>query len=402
MEVKELHEEMARTWNELKATLANQDAEIKKFGAASGETKTLIEKQNGRLDDLEKRIGAAEAKANRPDHLQRDPNGAEPSEVKAAFLQWARTGVITPEQSKLLSKPQPGEFKVLTVGDQTQAGYLAPMEYVREILKAVIEYSPVRTVARVRPTSSKAIQVPKRTGTFAAQWVAEMGTRSETTGLKYGLEEIAAHEMYALVDVSFAQLEDSAFNLEDELRAEFAEQFGVTEGTAFINGNNVGKPEGILFNTAMAYTASGNASAITADGLIGLFYDIKDSYARNATWLLKRATIKAIRQLKDTTNNYLWAPAAFGPGLAQGSPATIMDRPYIEALDMDDVAANKFPVVLGDFKRGYTILDRVDIAVIRDPYTQAGAGNIRFHARKRVGGQVTVVEALRRLKIAVS
>ncbi len=127
--------------------------------------------------------------------------------------------------------------------------------------------------------------MPKRTGSFSAAWVSEVGTRSETTGLAYGLEEVPAHELYALVDISQQDLEDSAFNLEQELSQEFAEQFGVAEGAAFVSGNSVGKPEGLLTNASVAETVSGDASLITADGLISMFYDLKDAYARNATWV---------------------------------------------------------------------------------------------------------------------
>lgn len=398
MEVKQLHEEMVKTWGEMKTMLDRQEAEVKKHGEASAETKALIDKLNAKLDDNEKRIGAIEAKAAR---LPVEPDPSKPkagTEAKAAFLNWARYGSVTPEEQKHLTPwtPGPEERRALAVGVATAAGFLAPTEYVREILKGVIEFSPLRQFAGVRQTSAKAIQVPKRTGVFAAAWVAEQATRTETTGLTYGLEEIPAHEMYALVDASFQQLEDSAFDLEAILNAEFSEQFGVAEGIAFINGNAVGKPEGVMTNAAVGETNSGNASLLTADGLISLFYDLKDAYARNAVWLMRRATVKAVRQLKDTTNQYLWQP-----GLSGGAPSTILDRPYIEALDMPAVAANAFPVAFGDFKRGYLIVDRIEIAVTRDPFTQAASGNVRFHARKRVGGQVVIAEAIRKQKVAV-
>ncbi len=397
-EVKALADEQRKTWEEFKAIHKRLETEVKTLGEGRGETKAHLDKLNERLDELDKRIAATEAKANRPDFVRRDPSTPEPSEAKAAFFKWARTNMVTPEESKLLIRPGPGEYKALTVGDATQAGYLAPPEYVREIIKGIVEFSPVRSLARIRTTSQKSVQVPKRTGTFAAVWVAEVGTRAETTGLAYGLEEIPAHEAYGLVDVSFAMLEDSVFDLEAELREEFSEQFGVTEGTAFVSGTGVGQPEGVLTNAAISYSASGDANLITGDGLISLYFDVKDYYARRGTWLLKRSTLKAIRQLKEsTTGNYLWQP-----GLAGSTPATILDRPYMEAVDMPAIAANAFPVVFGDWNRGYNIVDRIEINVVRDPYTQAGSGKVRFHARKRVGGQVVVAEALRKLKIATS
>lgn len=395
-ELTKLHDDMQKTWNELKQRLDVQDAEIKKLGAPTAETKEAVDKLNKALDDIEKRIGVVEAAQNRPANLPTDPNTPKPDEAKAAFFKWARFGSVSPDEAKLLHRPGPGDYKALSVGDNIQAGYLAPVEYVREILKGVVEFSPIRSIARVRQSSSKSIQVPKRTGTFAGVWVAEQGTRSETTGLTYGLEEIPAHEMYGLVDVSFAMLEDSAFDLEAELRSEFTEQFGVLEGAAFVSGNAVGRPEGILTNAAVGVTNSGDADEITADGVIALFYDVKDAYARNGIWVLKRATLKKLRQLKDTTNQYLWQP-----GLSGGAPATILGQPYVEAVDMDAEGANKFPIAFGDFRAAYTIVDRIELAIVRDPYTQAASGNIRFHGRRRVGGQVVIAEAIRKLKCSV-
>lgn len=391
MELKQLYEEMQKTWGEFKAMLDRQEAEIKKYGEASAETKAILDKLNAKLDDTEKRISAAEGKLNRPPFVLGDP--AKPGEAKSIFFKWARTGVLTPEEAKTLV---PTETKALTLGDLTQAGYLAPVEYVAEILKGVVEFSPLRSVARVRQTSAKAVQIPKRTGVFTAQWIAETGTRVETTGLRYGLEEIPTHEMYALVDVSFAQLEDSAFDLEAEFNAEFAEQFGVAEGTAFISGNAVGKPEGILTNAAVVANAMTTAAndVLGGDDLIDAFYRLKDPYARNATWLMRRSTVGVIRKLKATTGDYVWQP-----GLMADKPPTILGQPYLECVDMPAVADQALAVAVGDFRRGYTIVDRVEIAVVRDPYTQAASGNIRFHARKRVGGQVVIAEAIQLIRI---
>jgi len=199
------------------------------------------------------------------------------------------------------------------------------------------------------------------------------------------------------VDVPFEDLEDSDFNLEAELNMEFSEQFGVAEGVSFVSGDAVGEAEGLLTNTGIAYTPGGHASLLQADGLIDLFFALKDAYARNATWVMRRATIGAARKLKGSDNNYLWQP-----GLGSSLPATLLDRPYVEAVDMPAIAVDAFPVLFGDFRRGYMILDRIQMSVLRDPFTQASSGAIRFHARKRVGGQVVVAEAIRKLKIATS
>jgi len=243
--------------------------------------------------------------------------------------------------------------------------------------------------------------MPVRRGTFGAAWTAEAGVRTETEGLSYGLEEFPTHEMYALVDVSEQMMEDSEFSLEDELQQEFSEQFAVTEDAAFVNGNGVGKPEGLLQAAGVGETTSGSAAGIgdangQANGLIDLYHDLKTGYAVQGWWLLNRATLGEVRKLKDAQNNYVWQP-----GLASGVPNTILGQPYLEVPDMPDVAAGATPIVFGDIRRAYTIVDRITLSILRDPFTQATSGNVRFIARRRVGGQVVLAEALRKLKVGV-
>ena len=152
-----------------------------------------------------------------------------------------------------------------------------------DIIKGITLVSPVRSLVSVKPTANKSRMQPKRTGQFAAQWVAEQGTRSETTGLAYGMVEIPTHEMYALIDISHQNLEDSAFDLEAEIRGEAEEQFAVAEGAAVVSGNAIGKPEGWLTNADIASTNSGTAATIAdvngqADGLLTLKYALKSGY----------------------------------------------------------------------------------------------------------------------------
>jgi len=366
--------EIQNLWHEFKGVNDRALAEAKKLGEAAAETRAHVDRINDRIDALE-------TKTNRPVLLGNASAGAD--ESKAAYNKFLRTGAV--------------EQKALILADDTLGGYLAPEEFVREIIRGITVASPVRSVARVRQTAAKAIQLPKRSGVFSAAWVAESGSRTETTGLTFGLEEIPTHEMYALVDVSRQMLEDAAFNVEAELNAEFAERFAVAEGSAFISGDAIGKPEGLLTNASIGETNSGVAAAVGGDGLINLFYAIKDGYARNAVWMMRRATIAGVRKLKDVTSGqYLWQP-----GLSGSEPGLLLGRPVVEAPDMPAEGAGAFPVLFGDFGAGYTIVDRVAIEVQRDPFTQAASGNIRFIARKRVGGQVVLPEAIRKLKCSV-
>ena len=205
------------------------------------------------------------------------------------------------------------------------------------------------------------------------------------------MEEIPAHEQYALVDISEQDLEDSVFDLEAEMQSEFTEQMAKAEGAAFVSGNAVGKPEGFMTNSDVAEVNSGAGAALTGDGLITLVHSIKSDYGRNATFVFNRTTLAAIRKLKDTAGQYVFQA---GMTLQGGATNTILGYNYIEATDMADVAAGATPVAFGDFRRGYLIVDRVAMAVLRDPFTQATSGNVRYVARRRVGGQVVLAEAI--------
>jgi len=379
--VKELNDQV----NSLVSGLQAKQTELEKgltSKASFEEFKTNIETRYAELS-------AALVKLQRP--------GAEiPSEPdkraafhKAANIKFWRKGggELTPE-----------ETKVMTISDLTTGGYLAaPNELIKEILANVTEYSPIRALARVIPTNAPGVDWPKKTGTFAAYRTTEIGTRNETTGLTFGLEQITAPEMYALVKVSKQNLEDSGFPLESFISAEAAEQFGVKEGTESILGTAAaGQMEGILTNPSVTgFTGVTTSGKILADDLKKVFYSLKDVYAKNATWIWQRTSTLAISLLKDTvTGNYLWRQ-----GLADRDPATVLGRPYVECPDMPAEANSAKAVAVGDFKKGYAIIDRLGMETQRlvEKYAELGQVGILF--RRRVGGQVVLPEAIKILTL---
>lgn len=378
-ETKTLLEDLNKGVQELRA---EHEAAEAKGQETVAEHKQFLDRMNDRLDELEVRVQKS--------HLD-SKNGGERTDEQKAFELFCRKGVVGAD-----------EQKVLREANDTTGGYLAPPEFVAEMIKGVIEYSPLRQVAYVRKTSAGSVRAPKRTATASASWIAEQGTRSETTNPAFGVEEIPVHELYALSDVSFADLEDAVFDLEEFLNGEYSEQFGVAEGTAFISGNAVGKPEGILTNSNVSTVTSTSNDVLHQDDFAKLFYQLKEPYHTNAVWLLNRLTVRDTRLLKASgTGDYVWTPG-FGNDegtLVNGSPGLILGHPYLMATDMPTVADAAKAIAIGDWKKAYWIVDRIDMAVQRDPFTQAASGNVRFHARKRVGGQVVVPEAIKILVI---
>lgn len=355
------------------------DADFKAYQDKSHETETKIQ---AKLDELEIRLKRSTVASAAFDMKERSP------EVKA-YGHWLRKGQLTPE-----------ERKVLVIADDTLGGYLqAPADYIQEIIKGITEFSPIRSIARVRSTSAPSIKVPKRTGQFSAARTAEISERTERTGLKYGLEEMPLPEAFALVKVSKHDLEDSAFDLEAEINGEAIEQFAVLEGKEYLMGNGVGEAEGILTNADIisgGVTETAGSNLIAADDMVNVQYSLKDGYARNASWLMKRATVKVVRLLKEsTTNAFIWQP-----GLQLGQPATLLGNPVVECVDMPSgLVDNQYEVAYGDFKRGYLIGDRIDIEIQRLVEKYAEFGEIGFMFRKRFNGQVVLAEAIKLLKI---
>ena len=300
-------------------------------------------------------------------------------------MDWLRYG----SRSELLKRDGAPESKVMKISDDTTGGYLASPEITQELLKTITEYSPIRSLASVRTTSKEEVQIRTRTGVFSANWVGETTTKTETTGWTFGLERIPVNELYAMVDITNWDLEDSDFDLESELSQEFGERFGVAESTAFVSGNTTTRPEGFLVNANVSNENSGDANNITADGLITLYFSPKTGYVRNGTFVMKRSSMAYCSKLKDNDSNYLLRR------LGESPVWTILGAPVVECTDMPTMANAVYPVAFGDFRRAYQIVDRIGLAVTRDPYTQAANSCVRFHARKRVGGKVVQAEAIK-------
>ncbi len=361
--------------------LAAATAAVEEIRSAADEFRTQHQNE---LRAANERIAALETRLNRPGTQQEQRN--EPAIEQRAFINFARTGVERMEAE---------EIRALTVSTDTAGGYLAPEQFVAELDRNLVLFSPIRSVARVTPAGAGEIVLPKRTGTMTASWGGET-TPATATQPAYGQQKINVYELKCYVDVSNTLLEDAAFNLEAELAFDLAEEFGRAEGAAFINGDGTGKPNGLL-NTAGIETLETNGADLKADDLIDVFHDLPGAYASRAVWGMNRSVIGTVRKLKNANGDYLWQDA-----LTAGNPPTILGRPVVEFPDMPDypaASAEAFPIVFGDFMSAFRIFDRVNLSVLRDPYSQQVNGLVRFHARRRVGGGVTKAEALRLLKV---
>lgn len=362
----------------------NIETEVKTVDAAALEEKfTSLETKLSDLGGLGSRLDKIEARLNRPGAPAIVTKQADAAEIeRKAFNDWARTGV---------------ETKALSVAVGAGGGYLVPPVLLSELQKNLVQFSNMRSVARVTSIGVPKVTLPKRVGNLSATWVGETAPRTESDPT-YGQQDFNIFEVGVYVDVSNQLLEDSLFPLEAELAKDLAEEFGRAEGYAFVNGDGVLKPTGILHNPAVASTVNAAGATIDADDLIGVFHELPTFYASRAVWLMNRRTIGKIRKLTATNGEYLWTDSMSDGSIAASNAGTLLGRPIVEIPDFPDVAPSTISIAFGDIASAYRIFDRVSVDILRDPYTQRTTGQTRFHARKRVGGDTAKAEAVRFLK----
>ncbi len=377
--------------------------EIEKRMSADVVTRDKVDRLNAALDEHKAKIDQLSLKASRP-RLGRDGDEARlarPSEHKAAFERYVRRG----DAAALVNL----EGKSLSVGSDPDGGYLVPDETETEIGRLLAAVSPIRAIAGIRQVSASVYKKPFAITGAATGWVGETAARTETASPTLAELQFPTMELYAMPAATQSLLDDAAINVDEWIAEEVQTVFAEQEGAAFVNGDGTNKPRGFLNYTTIAdsswtwgkigYVPTGVDGAFPAsdasDVLVDLVYSLKAGYRQGAYWVMNRKTQAEIRKLKDANGHYLWQPAATADGRA-----SLMSFPIAEAEDMPDIASGSTSVALGDFRRGYLIVDRLGVRVLRDPYSSKPY--VLFYTTKRVGGGVQNFEAIKLLKFAVS
>jgi HK97 family phage major capsid protein/HK97 family phage prohead protease len=334
-----------------------------------------IDKLSAQLDQVQTRLARPSARVE----PREDQAGLE----QKAFLNWCRKGVegLDDLEKKTLST---------IAGSPSLGGWnLVSETFLRELMRNLVEFTPMRQVARVQQVSGNPVLLPKRTHNLTAAWVAEEATHSLSEP-GYEQQSIAIFEARVSVEVTNQLLEDSAFDLAAELGRDFAEEFARLENVAFVAGNGTTEPHG--FRMSADFTTVGDT--ISADSIIDLFYSVPSVYAARGTWLMPRTVMGEVRKLRSAVDGpYVWADS-----LVPGQPPSLLGRPVVEAPDLT-AAGSPSPatVAFGDWNRAYRVLDRTGLEILRDPYTAARRSIVVFHARRRVGGALVDGEAVRGL-----
>ncbi len=301
------------------------------------------------------------------------------------------------------------EGKALNTQVSAEGGYLVdPMtsETIRGVLKAT---ASIRQIANVVNVEASSFDVLVDHSEMGSGWATETASLTETGTPQIDRISIPLHELSAMPKASQRLLDDSAFDIEGWLANRIADKFARAEAAAFVAGDGVDKPTGFLTHAKIAedlwswgnlgYVATGNdgdfATTNASDAIVDLVYALDAEYRANASFVMNSKTAGAVRKMKDADGRFLWTD-----GLQAGEPARLMGYPVLIAEDMPDITSGSFALAFGDFKNGYTIAERPDLRVLRDPFS--AKPHVLFYASKRVGGDVSDFAAIKLLKFATA
>jgi HK97 family phage major capsid protein len=387
-------DELMRAFEEFKAA---NDARLEAIERSRGDV--LLEEK---VDRIDKALAEQKSMIERAALAGRRPGlAAEPavSEHKSAWQTYLRRGDATALMQF--------EAKALSVGSDPDGGYVAPPELDRMIESRLKQVSPMRAIASVRTTSANVFKKPISLTAAGTGWVAETGARPQTATPTLSVIDFPTAELYANLAATQTLLDDAFVNLEEWIASEVEEAFAGQERAAFVSGDGADKPKGFLDYTLVAeashawgqigYVATGVDGGFAAsnpvDKLIDLIYTPKTQFRQNARFVMNRKTISVVRKLKDGDGNYVWEPNEAGG-------ASLLGYPITEIEDMPDIATDAPAIAFGDFARGYLIVDRANMRVLRDPYS--AKPYVLFYVTKRVGGGVQNFDAIKVLRFSAA
>jgi HK97 family phage major capsid protein len=393
-------EDFMRAFEAFKDTNDRRLGEIERRMSADAVTVDQLARIDRALDEHKRVVDELAHKAARPPLGGGLARSGASHEHKAAFEGYVRRG----EQQGLRAL----EGKALSAGSDPDGGYLVPDETEGAINRALREISPIRAIAGIRQVSSSVFKKPFSLTGAGTGWVGETAARPETATPTLTELAFPTMELYAMPAATPSLLDDAVVDIDQWIAEEVRTAFAVQEGQAFVSGNGSNKPRGFIDYPKVAnaswswgnigFIATGVAGAFPAanpaDKLIDLAYAVKSGYRHNAHWVMNRATQSVIRKFKDADGNYLWQPS-----LRAGEAPTLLGHPVVEAEDMPNIATDSTSIAFGDFRRGYLIVDRLGIRVLRDPYS--AKPYVLFYTTKRVGGGVQDFEAIKLLKFGV-
>ena len=396
-ELKNIIDDLGRTFEEFKATNDSRLAEVEKRGNAPSDFDEKLEKMNSAISALTKSKDTFEAEIQKQllngggNHESISP--AE-KEYSGAFNEFIRKGAAIPHEIQA----------ALTTQVDEDGGFAVPDETAKKVDRIVSDTVAMRKLATTVNVGAVTYKKLINIGGTTSGWVGEEQAITATSTPTLKALEFPTKIVYAEPAATQVMLDDSFFNVAKWLSSEISLEFIEKQDLAFITGDGVMKPRGFLDYTPVAnasyafgkigFIKSGGAGSFSnSDCLIDLQHALKAGYRNNGSWLMADLTIAAIRKLKDSDGNYIWKP-----GILAGQPNTILSKPVVSDDYMPALAADSFSIAFADWKRAYVITDRMGIRVLRDAYTNKP--NVKFYTTKRVGGGVQNFEAIKLMKFA--
>jgi HK97 family phage major capsid protein len=335
--------------------------------------------------------------------------GPEDREYSTAFASYFRRGDSEePLREANATGTRLAIQNAMSVGTDSDGGYLAPVEWDRRIHQRLREATPMRSICQVQTTSNGGFSTLWNNDTWGSGWVGETAARPQTSTASLSQLTFEAGELYAMPAATQRLLDDSAINFETWLADSIETEFSAQEDIAFISGDGTNRPRGLLtYVTGGASEgehpggniATFNSESATeipdTDTLLSFKYQLAAPYRQNARWLMNSQTAAFIAKMKNTDGDYVWRE-----GLVADEPATLLGRPVTIDEAMPDIGGDALPIAFGDFQRGYLINDRIGTRVLRDPYTSKPF--VLFYVTKRVGGGLLDPNAIKLMKIAVT
>ncbi|MGZ9809876.1 phage major capsid protein [Pseudoroseicyclus sp. H15] len=368
---------------------------ISQFSSFAADINVKLQEQDDRMTKLDRKM----TQPGRRPALARGAEGEAPHQK--AFNAYLRSG----DDDGLRHLELEGKA-LATTGD---GGYLVDPQTSETVNSVLNATASIRAIANVVHVDASSYDVLVDHTEMGAGWATEASTISETSTPVIDRITIALHELSAMPKASQRLLDDSAFDIEGWLAGRIAEKFARSEAAAFINGDGSDMPRGFLDYSQVAnaswawdklgYVTTGAdgafASVNASDAVVDLVYALGAEYRAGASFVMNSRTTGAVRKLKDNDGRFLWSD-----GLAAGEPARLMGYPVLVAEDMPDIGSDACAIAFGNFGAGYTIAERPDLRVLRDPFS--AKPHVLFYATKRVGGGVSDFAAIKLLKFGTS
>lgn len=319
---------------------------------------------------------------------------------------------LAPEERKLVdfaymdNSGLDAETKVLVSAAADLGGFFAGTDLSSKFIQKLFLISPIRSLADTQTIGGEKLLIPSE-GTTDTNifWSDEQTGFQASADPNLGMIEVYARELNGYLKLSNQNLEDSVFDIEGFILKRLTRQFAQKEGTAFVKGDGVARPEGLTTNTSINSYTSSTASNIVWQDIVRTMHTGKSGYRRTATWIMTNNTIGVLRQFADSQQRPLWQLVGMPDGSTQYIE-TLYGRPIVEVWDLDDpttgtvtYSSGKIPILFGDFQQGYQIVDRVGLTFQTLKELFAIQNQVAYLARMRVGGKVILPEAITKLVI---